>query len=88
MSPVPKRAPETIALEALGWVLTEQDRAERLLALTGLTPQALRGGLGDRAVLAAVLEFLAGHEADLIAAAIALDLPPEEISAASRALAQ
>jgi len=34
-----------------------------------------------------VLEFLAGHEADLVAAAIALDLPPEEISAASRALA-
>ena len=86
--PVPKRTPETIALEALGWVLTEEARAERLLALTGLTPDALRGGLGDRAVLGAVLEFLAGHEADLIAAAIALDLPPEEISAASRALAQ
>lgn len=81
------RAPETIALEALGWVLTDQPRADRLLALTGLTPDALRGGLGDRTVLAAVLEFLAGHEADLVAAAIALDLPPEDISAAARALA-
>lgn len=68
-------------------MLTDEARAERLLALTGLTAEALRGGLGDRAVLAAVLEFLAGHEADLVAAAIALDLPPEEISAASRALA-
>lgn len=68
-------------------MLTEEDRAQRLLSLTGLTPDDLRGGLGDRAVLAAVLEFLAGHEADLIAAAIALDLPPEDISAASRALA-
>lgn len=85
---VPKRAPETVALEALGWVLTDEARAERLLALTGLTPEVLRGGLGDRAVLAAVLEFLAGHEADLVAAAIALDLPPEEIAAAARALAQ
>lgn len=84
---VPKRTPETIALEALGWVLTDQPRADRLLALTGLTVDALRDGLGDRAVLAAVLEFLAGHEADLVAAAIALDLPPEEISAAARALA-
>ena len=69
-------------------MLTDQPRAERLLALTGLTPEALRHGLGDRTVLAAVLEFLAGHEADLVAAAIALDLPPDQISAASRALAQ
>lgn len=69
-------------------MLTEEARADRLLALTGLTPAQLRGGLGDKAVLAAVLEFLAGHEAELVAAAIALDLPPEEISAAARALAQ
>ena len=68
-------------------MLTDETRAERLLALTGLTPDILRDGLGDRAVLAAVLEFLAGHEADLVAAAIALDLPPEEIAAAARALA-
>ena len=81
-----ERSPETIALEALGWILTDQPRADRLLGLTGLSPDAWRGGLGDRKVLAAVLEFLAGHEADLVAAAIALDLPPEEISAASRAL--
>lgn len=86
MSAVPKRAPETIALEALGWVLTDQPRADRLLSLTGLTADSLRDGLGDRAVLGAVLEFLAGHEADLVAAAIALDLPPEEISAAAKAL--
>ena len=88
LSPVPKRSPETIALDALGWVLTDPPRAERLLALTGLTPEELKGGLGDRAVLSAVLEFLAGHEADLVAAAIALDLPPAAIAAAARALAQ
>lgn len=83
-----QRSPETIALEALGWVLTDEPRAERLLALTGLTPDALRTGLGDRTVLAAVLEFLAGHEADLIAAAIALDLAPEQLAAAAKALAR
>jgi len=88
LPPVPKRTPETIALEALGWVLTDEGRADRLLALTGLTPDVLREGLSERAVLAAVLEFLAGHEADLVAAAIALDLPPEDISAAARALSQ
>ncbi|WP_133365975.1 DUF3572 family protein [Qipengyuania sediminis] len=86
--PVPPRTPETIALEALGWVLTDQPRADRLLALTGLSPDDLRRGLGERAVLGAVLDFLAGHEADLVAAAVALDLKPEEIARAARALAQ
>ena len=33
---------ETLALGALGWVLAEEARAERLLALTGLTPESLR----------------------------------------------
>ena len=37
--------------------------------LADLTPDALRGGLGDPAVLGAVLEFLASHEPDLLAAA-------------------
>ena len=51
-----------LALEALGWALADGDRAERLLSLTGLTPERLRHGIEDRAVQAAVLEFLAGHE--------------------------
>jgi hypothetical protein len=84
----PERSAATIALEALGWILTDQPRADRLLALTGLTPEALRGGLGDPAVLAAVLDFLAGHEADLIAAAVALDVAPEHITAAAAELAR
>lgn len=62
-------------------------RAERLLALTGLTPDALRSGLGDPALLGAVLDFLAGHEADLVAAAEALGVDPSAIVAAREKLA-
>jgi len=51
-------AAETLALSALGWVLTDQNRALRLLDLTGLTPAELRGGLHDPAILAAALRFL------------------------------
>ena len=36
-------------------MLADQDRAERLLALTGLTPDILRERLTDRTVLAAVV---------------------------------
>ena len=75
-----------LALEALGWALTDERRAERLLSLTGLTPERLRHGIAERAVQAAVLEFLAGHEPDLIAAAVALDTKPEALVAAAREL--
>ncbi len=68
-------------------MLADSHRAERLLALTGLTPDALRDGLGDRAVLGAVLDFLAGNEADLLAAAGALQVEPEAIPAAREKLA-
>ncbi len=66
-------------MSALGWVLADQDRAERLLALTGLTPEILRDRLTERSTLSAVLEYLAGHEPDLLLAADALNVPPETL---------
>ncbi len=80
------REPNVLALSALGWALADDARAERLLTLTGLTPEALRGGLTDPAVLGAVLEFLANHEPDLIAAADAIETTPEALVAAHRSL--
>lgn len=81
-----QRAPEVLALEALGWALTDERRAERLLSLTGLTPERLRHGIGERGVQAAVLEFLANHEPDLVLAADALGTTPETLVAAHRSL--
>ena len=69
--------PDALALNALGWVLTDEDRAARLLALTGLTPDILRERLTDRTVLAAVLDFLSNHEPDLLLAADALGVEPQ-----------
>jgi hypothetical protein len=69
-------------------VLADQERADRLLALTGLTPEILRDQLTDRAVLGAVLEYLAGHEPDLVLAADALNVPPERLVAAREELAR
>jgi hypothetical protein len=72
-----------LALSALVWTLGEQGRAERLLALTGLTPDDLRLRAADPQVLAAVLGFLAAHEPDLIACAHALDTDPAALIAAA-----
>ncbi|WP_226018152.1 DUF3572 family protein [Novosphingobium sp. FKTRR1] len=75
-----------IALQALGWVLSDDSRAERFLSLTGLTPDTLRAGLQDGALLGAVIDFLSNHEADLVAAADALDIGPQAILAARNTL--
>ncbi|WP_428332362.1 DUF3572 domain-containing protein [Novosphingobium sp.] len=74
--------PMAIALRALVWVLSDETRADRFLALTGMTPDALREGISDPVILGAVLEFLANHETDLVAAAAALDIAPETLAAA------
>lgn len=67
-------------------MLSDGPRADRFLALTGLTPEALREGLGEPGVLGAVLDFLANHEADLVSAAEALDIRPERLIAAREKL--
>jgi uncharacterized protein DUF3572 len=69
------------ALTALAWTLEDPARARRLLDLTGLTPESLRAGAGDRGVLAALLDFLAGHEPDLVACAEAIGIGPAELIA-------
>ena len=78
--------PEPLALAALGWILADGARADRLLALTGLTPDDLRSGLGDRALLAAILRFLEAHEPDLVACAETLAVQPAELVEARRRL--
>ena len=78
--------PETLALSALGWTLADEQRAQRLLALTGLTANDLRDRLGESALLAAVLRFLEAHEPDLVACGEALGVPPPELVAARRRL--
>jgi hypothetical protein len=77
---------ETLALSALGWTLAEPERAQRLLALTGLTPEDLRERLGEPGLLSAVLGFLEAHEPDLLACAEALDVGPSALVAARRRL--
>jgi hypothetical protein len=65
-----------LALSALVWSIGEPERAERLLALTGLTPEDLRARAGEADLLAAVLGFLEAHEPDLVACAESIGSTP------------
>lgn len=84
----PAQSPDaaTLALAALGWILQDGDRADRFLSLTGLDPDGLRARLGEGALHASVLEFLANHEPDLLRCAEALAVTPEELAAAGKEL--
>lgn len=72
----------------LGWVLSDEDRADRLIALSGITPDELRARIGETVVLAEIIDFVLRHEPDLIACAEDLGLPPTALEKAHRALAQ
>jgi hypothetical protein len=78
--------PEALALAALVWTVSDGERAQRLLAVTGLAPDDLRSRLGDPAVLAAALGFLEAHEPDLVACADALGVRPSDLVEARRRL--
>src|ERR1700741_3979911 len=78
--------PQALALRALGWVLSDEDRARRFLTLTGLTPDDLRAALGECSLLTALLDFLMGHEPALLACADALGVAPPALVGARAAL--
>lgn len=78
----------TLALMALGWILADGPRAERLLALTGMDVDTLRDGIEQPAILGAMLGFLADHEPDLIACADAIGSTPAALIAAQERLSR
>jgi hypothetical protein len=78
--------PEALALRALGWTLSDDSRASRFLALTGLTPETLRTRIEAPDFLAASLLFLEGYEPDLVACAEALDVSATALVDARREL--
>ena len=86
-APETNKEPESaLALAALGWLLGDDARAGRLLAVTGLTPEGLRDGLNDWSTLSAVLAFLEAHEPDLLACAAAIGRDPAALVAARQRL--
>lgn len=79
---------EMLALQALVWILGDERRTERLVALTGLQGGDIRARVDDPALLAAVLDFLAGHEPDLIACSDALGHRPDQLIQARERLSR
>ena len=76
-----------LALQALAFVAGDADLLARFLDLTGLSPDRLRSEAETPAILAAVLDFLLGHEPDLERFCRAADCAPQAPAAARARLA-
>ena len=70
---------EALALSALAATLTDERRAQRFLALSGIDTEELRRRAAEPALLDAVLGFLEAHEPDLIDVAGAIGVKPAEL---------
>jgi hypothetical protein len=62
----PANDPFALALAALAATLTDERRAERFLALTGIGTDELRRRAADPALLCALIAFLEAYEPDLL----------------------
>lgn len=78
--------PFVTGLQLLAHVVADADLGARFLALTGLTADDLRARAADAGVLAALIDFVAARESDLVAAADAIGIAPAAIIAAGQAL--
>lgn len=90
MPPKPPKAPlpdpETLALQALVFILGDDDRRTRFLGLTGLDAEAIRRLPQDPAGLGAVLDHLLGWEPLLLEFSVEAGIAPDSIARARRAL--
>jgi uncharacterized protein DUF3572 len=76
--------PFALALAALAATLTDERRAGRFLALTGIGTDELRLRAADPAVLSALIAFLEAHEPDLLSVSETIGVRADELVAARR----
>ncbi len=77
---------ETVALQAVAFILASDGVREALLTRTGLTAETLQSELADPELLAAVLDFVLSEDDWVVAFAADAGIAPEEVATARIAL--
>jgi len=72
--------PHTLALQALAWLASDEERLVRFLNLSGLTPRGLRATATQPESLGAVLDYLLAWEPLLLLCSEELGVAPEVIA--------
>lgn len=81
-----KEAAETIALQALGFIVGDDDLLDQLVSVTGVGIDDLRSDAGDPDFLAGVLDFLLLEDKRLLNFCESAGIKPEEPKRARQAL--
>lgn len=68
---------ETVALQAVAWIVACDQMRDRFIGLTGCGADDLRNRIGQAAFLGSVLDFILGDEATAVAFAEQTGLAPE-----------
>lgn len=83
---VPDTDPESLAIEALGFLAEESERLSRFLALTGLEAGNLRQAAREPHFLGSVLDHLLNDESLLLAFCADRHLQPDAVQRARQRL--
>ncbi|MDP6691388.1 MAG: DUF3572 domain-containing protein [Alphaproteobacteria bacterium] len=75
-----------VALRALAYLVGDDSVLQRFMGLSGIDPSDLRQGADDPAILAGVLEFFLGNEAQLLEMCRETGMAPEEPAQARHGL--
>lgn len=78
--------PETIALQGLVFITSDDTELGRFLGLSGISPDDLRESAGAPETLRAVMEYLMGHEPTARAFAESAGYRPEDLAYAAHRL--
>jgi hypothetical protein len=78
---------EGLAIQALGFLASDEERLGRFLALTGLGPENLRAAATTPGFLSSVLAHIAQDEDLIVAFAADAGVPPERVARAALQLA-
>ena len=76
--------PYALALTALAATLSDERRAQRFLALTGIETDELRARAAEPQLLSALLMFLEAYEPDLVSVSERIGVSAAELVAARR----
>ena len=77
---------ETVALQALAWLVADQELVDVFLGSTGASIEDLRSNAGSRETSMAVLDFLVMNDAWVEAVSLANSWGPETVLAARAVL--
>lgn len=79
---------DVIAIQALTFIASDPERAERFFTISGLAPSDLRRAATDPGFLRGVMDYLVGDEPLLLDLAAAIGVAPESIASAQELIAR